>query len=154
MDCFPLLGVINRNHMSDDINQEILAEIRKLRRTFKVLLVSIIVGIIVCAAPGFYYGITRGSSQADSWERVRTAMSRQDFPAALSMAQSLVDREPNYDYGHACLGYVYLAMGDITNAEAQYFQADKLFPDEENDKNVAAVRKRLATGTDFNLLSK
>jgi tetratricopeptide (TPR) repeat protein len=152
MDCFPLLGVINRNHMSDDINQEILAEIRKLRRTFKVLLVSIIVGIIVCAAPGFYYGFTRDS--ADSWERVGTEMSRQDFPKALSMAQSLVDREPNYYYGHSYLGYVYLAMGDLTNAEAQYFQADELFPNEENDKNVAAVRKRLATGTDFNLLSK
>jgi hypothetical protein len=45
-------------------------------------------------------------------------------------------------------------MGDITNAEAQYLRADELFPDEENDKNVAAVRKRLVTGTSFNLLSK
>jgi tetratricopeptide (TPR) repeat protein len=81
-------------------------------------------------------------------------MSRQDFPAALSMAQSLVARQPNYDYGHTYLGYIYLAMNDITNAETQYLQADKLFPGEENEKNLAAVRKRLATGTNFNLLSR
>lgn len=81
-------------------------------------------------------------------------MSRQDFPAALSMAQSLAARQPNYYYGHSYLGYVYLAMGDVTNAETQYLQADKLFPNEENEKNLAAIRKRLAMGTDFNLLSK
>jgi tetratricopeptide (TPR) repeat protein len=136
--------------MNDDINQEILTELRRIRRLFKVFCIFIIVSLV----PSFYYGIRQDSSQADSWERVRTEMSRQDFPKALSMAQSLVYREPNYDYGHTYLGYVYLAMGDITNAEAQYLRADELFPDEENDKNVAAVRKRLVTGTSFNLLSK
>jgi len=140
--------------MSDDTNQEILAEIRKLRRTFKVLLVSIIVGIILVVAPSFYYGVTQDSSHTDSWERVRSAMSRQDFPAALSMAQALVDRQPNYYYGHSYLGYVYLAMGDVTNSESEYLQADKLFPNEQNDKDLAGVQKRLATGTNFNLLSK
>ena len=134
--------------MSDDINQEILAELRKLRSIFKVIVVFIIIG----AAPGFYETFTRSS--ADSWDRVRTAMSRQDFPAALSMAQGLVDRQPNYYYGHSYLGYVYLAMGDVTNAESEYLQADKLFPNEQNDKDLAGVRKRLATGTNFNLLSK
>jgi cytochrome c-type biogenesis protein CcmH/NrfG len=136
--------------MNDDINQDILMELRKLRRAFYLILVFIIVG----AVPGFYYGFTQGSSQTDSWERVRTAMSRQDFPAALSMAQSLAARQPNYYYGHSYLGYVYLAMGDVTNAETEYLQADKLFPNEENEKNLAAVRKRLAMGTNFNLLSK
>jgi hypothetical protein len=135
--------------MSEDINQEILTELRKFKRGFYVILVFIIVG----AAPGFYEGFTRSS--ADSWERVRTAMSRQDFPAALSMAQSLVSREPNYDYGHNYLGYIYLAMDDITNAETEYLRADKLFPSEENDKNLAAVQKRMATGGgDFKLMSK
>jgi tetratricopeptide (TPR) repeat protein len=136
--------------MSDDINQEILTELRRIRRIIKVAVIA----IIVIASPDIYYGFKQGSPQADSWERVRTAMSRQDFQSALSMAQSLVARQPNDYYGHSYLGYVYLAMGDVTNAETEYFKADELFPTEENDKNVVAVRKRLATGAGFNLLSK
>lgn len=60
----------------------------------------------------------------------------------------------SYKLSHGYLGFIYLAMGDVTNAEAEYFKADELFPSEENDKNLAAVRKRLATGAGFNLLSK
>ena len=136
--------------MSEDINQEILAELRKLKRVFYVILVFIILG----ALPAFYAGFTRGYSQANSWDRVRTAMSRQDFPAALSMAQALVARQPDYYYGHAYLGAIYLAMGDVTNAETQYSWAYELFPNEESQKDLAAVRKRLAVGGDFKLLSK
>jgi cytochrome c-type biogenesis protein CcmH/NrfG len=136
--------------MSEDSNQEILVELRKLKRAFYLVLIV----IIVITAPAAYEGFKSGYSQAESWERVRTAMSRQDFPAALSMAQVLVTSQPNYDYGHTCLGYVYLAMGDITNAETQYARAYDLFPSEENEKNLAAVRKRLATGGSFSLLSK
>jgi cytochrome c-type biogenesis protein CcmH/NrfG len=136
--------------MSEDINQEILAELRKLKRVFYVILVFIILG----ALPTFYAGFTRGYSQANSWDRVRTAMSRQDFPAALSMAQALVARQPDYYYGHAYLGAIYLAMGDVTNAETQYSRAYELFPNEESQKDLAAVRKRLAVGGDFKLLSK
>ena len=136
--------------MSEDINQEILAELRKLKRVFYVILVFIILG----ALPAFYAGFTRGYSQVNSWDRVRTAMSRQDFPAALSMAQALVARQPDYYYGHAYLGAIYLAMGDVTNAETQYSRAYELFPNEESQKDLAAVRKRLAVGGDFKLLSK
>ena len=136
--------------MSEDINQEILAELRKLKRVFYVILVFIILG----ALPAFYAGFTRGYSQANSWDRVRTAMSRQDFPAALSMAQALVARQPDYYYEHAYLGAIYLAMGDVTNAETQYSRAYELFPNEESQKDLAAVRKRLAVGGDFKLLSK
>lgn len=69
------------------------------------------------------------------------------------MAQALVRRQPDYYYGHAYLGAIYLAMGDVTNAEMQYSWADKLFPNEENDKDLAAVRKRMAGGG-FDLMSK
>ena len=136
--------------MSEDSNQEILVELRRLKRVFYLILVFIIVGSI----PAFYAGFARGYSQADSWERVTTAMRRQDFPAALSMAQTLVHRQPDYYYGHAYLGAIYLAMDDVTNAEVQYSQAYRLFPNEESEKDLAAVRKRMASGGDFKLMSK
>jgi tetratricopeptide (TPR) repeat protein len=137
--------------MSEDINQEILVQLRKLKRVFCVMLVFIIVG----AVPAFYQGVSRGFSQAaPSWERVRTAMGRQEFPAALSMAQALVARQPDYYYGLGYLGYIYLAMGDVKNAEAHYSRAYGLFPNEESEKDLAAVQKRLAAGGDFKLLSQ
>ena len=89
--------------MSEEINAEILAEIRKLKRRFTVILIFVVIGSV----PAFYAGFMRGSPP-DSWDRARTAMSRQDFPAALSMARALVTRQPNYYYGHAYLGFVLL----------------------------------------------
>jgi cytochrome c-type biogenesis protein CcmH/NrfG len=137
--------------MSEDSNHEILVELRKLKRIFYAILVFIILGSI----PAFYAGFTRGYSQADSWERVTTAMRRQDFAAALSLAQSLVRQQPDYSYGHAWLGAIYLAMDDVTNSEAQYSRACQLFPSEEYEKDLAAVRKRMTNrGGDFKLMSK
>jgi len=136
--------------MSEDINAEILAELRKLKRVFYIILIFIIVG----ALPAFYAGLTRPSTSGDSWARVRTAMDHQDFPAALSMAQTLTTSQPDYYYGHSFLGAIYLAMGDVTNSEAQYSRAYQLFPSEDSAKDLAAVRKRLPAGGDFKLLSK
>jgi tetratricopeptide (TPR) repeat protein len=136
--------------MSEDLNQEILAELRKLKRVFYLILVFIVLG----SMPAFYTGFTRGSLAPDSWDRVTTAMRREDFPTALSMAQRLVTRQPNYYYGHGYLGAIYLAMGDVTNSEAEYSRAYELFPIEESEKDVAAVRKRMAAGGGFKLLTK
>ena len=135
--------------MSDDTNKEILAELRKLKRIFYVILV---VFILACIPP-FIVGSTRDSSA--SWDRVTTAMRHQNFPAALSMAQSLVRQQPDYYYGHAYLGAIYLAMDDVTNAQTQYLRAYQLFPNEEDGKDLAAVQKRMTNGGgDFKLMSK
>ena len=133
--------------MNEEINQAILAELRKLKRIFYAMLVFF---ILACITP-FIVGPAHDSS--DSWDRVTTAMRHENFPAALSMAQSLVRRQPDYYYGHAYLGAIYLAMDDVTNAMAQYSQAYQLFPNEDCQKDLAAVQKRMAGG-DFKLMSK
>lgn len=137
--------------MSDDINREILGELRKLKRVFYLMLVLIAIGVV----PAFFRGFSRGISQAGpSWQSVDTAMKRQDFPKALAEAQALVAQQPNYYYGEAYLGVIYLAMGDLTNAESHYLRAYELFPNEESQKDLAAVRKRLAEQRTMKLLSK
>ena len=137
--------------MSPDINQEILAELRKLKRVFYVILALIIIGTV----PAFYRGFSRSVSQAaSSWQSVDAAMKQQDFPKALAEAQTLVAQQPNYYYGEAYLGAIYLAMGDITNSEKHYLRSYMLFPDEVSQKELAAVRKRLAEQQPTNFLSK
>ena len=93
--------------MSEDINAEILAELRKLKRVFYIILIFIFVGSL----PAFYAAFTRPSTSGDSWARVRTAMDHQDFSAALSMAQALTARQPDYYYGHAFLGIYLFGYG-------------------------------------------
>ena len=136
--------------MSEDINQEILAELRKLKRVFYLILVFIVVGSV----PAFYAGFKRGLSTPDSWDQVTTAMRHQDFRAALSLGRALVASQPNYYYGHAYLGAIYLALGDVTNAEAKYSRAYELFPSEESEKDLAAVRKRIAAAGGIKVLTK
>src|SRR4051812_18375707 len=103
--------------MSEDINQEVLTELRKIsstsRRVFWLLLLLVILSVL--AFPLSRH--SRTSSSVASWEAVNTAMRQQDFPKALAEAQDLVTRQPNYYYGQAYLGTIYLAMGDVTNAE-------------------------------------
>ena len=130
--------------MSEDINQEILTELRAVkalgRRVFWLLLLLLIASVLAFPA-----GRRSRTSSADvSWESVNTAMRHQDFHKALAEGRELVAQQPGYFYGEAYLGVIYLAMGDLTNAEAHYARAHELFPTEEAEKELAAVRKRLA----------
>jgi hypothetical protein len=129
--------------MSEDVHQDILKELKKSRRSNQMILVaaSLIVLISLILRP-------KPSNPENSWTGVDSAMRRLDFPRALSLAKDNVERQPDYYYGHSYLGTIYLAMDDVTNSEAQYLRAYELFPSEDNEKNLAAVRKRLAAGKD------
>lgn len=140
--------------MSDDINQQVVEELRGVRsicrRLFWVLLLVLIVSVLA-------FPISRRSRStpaANSWSSVDTAMRQQDFSKALAEAQALVAQQPNYYYGQAYLGVIYLAMGDLTNSEAHYKRAYELFPTEESEKDLAAVRKRMAEQQPIKLLSR
>jgi cytochrome c-type biogenesis protein CcmH/NrfG len=135
--------------MTDGINEEILLELRKLKRATYLIMVFVLLSIL----PAFYYSFRRAQPAANSWDTVNTAMRRQDFRAALSQARSFVTAQPYYHYGHAYLGAIYLAMGDVTNAHTCYLHAYELFPNEQNEKDLDAVRKRLSQPPPMKLLS-
>ena len=137
--------------MSENINEGTVTELRRIRLALYLFMVILALGLL----PAFLNGFSRGTAEAAaSWERVRTAMSRQDFQSALSMANVLVERQPNYYYGHSYLGAIYMAVGNLTNAESHYLRAYQLFPDEQAEKDLAAVRKRMGTSQQIKLLSK
>ena len=129
--------------MSEDINQQILKELQKSRRSNMALWA-------VIGATLLFLTIShrKPSEPANAWTGVTTAMRQLDYPKALAMAQANVTRLPRDYYGHTYLGTIYLAMGDVTNSEAEYLRAYELFPSEENEKNLTAVRKRLAMEKD------
>jgi cytochrome c-type biogenesis protein CcmH/NrfG len=135
--------------MSEDINQEILAEIRKSRRSTQILL-AVIGGVLLLVS----FTHQKPAEPAHSWSAVQTDIRQLDFPKALALAQANVAIQSSDYHGHSYLGFIYLSMGDVTNPEAEYLRAYQLVPSEDNEKSLAAVRKRLAAGGDFKLLSK
>ncbi len=135
--------------MSEDINQEILTELRKMRRTNQIMscVVLVLLAIAVAFIPivrHYRLGATQASRQARAWDEVTTAMHDWNYPKALSLTQTIIKRNTNDYYGYSYLGYIYVEMGDLTNAEAQYSRAYELWPNETNEKNLNAIRKRIS----------
>ena len=83
-------------------------------------------------------------SQESCWSQIDTALELGDFKTALSVARTMTKRTPASYYAYSYLGHVYLTMGDLTNAEAQFTRAYELYPTEDQEKPLTAVRKRLA----------
>jgi cytochrome c-type biogenesis protein CcmH/NrfG len=139
--------------MNDDVDQAILSELRKLRRSSQV---SIWLGVVVVAAgltyivflrytrPDHPPRVARQQAQPRRWDEVNAAIDREEYSNALLLAQAVVARQTNYYYGYSYLGNIHLALGDITNAEINYLRAWELWPDEENGKNLTAIRRRIA----------
>ena len=147
--------------MNQDSNAEILAELRSLRRHnqfgayFSIMFMLIVVAYIswsVRERQGAWAGSPRSQaappantfSSADVWSKISTALDEGDDHKALSIARDFVARRPDYYYSHATLGSAYIALGDFTNAETAYSRAVDLYPEEEYEKALGAVRKRLA----------
>ncbi|HEU0009587.1 MAG TPA: hypothetical protein VFT34_07215 [Verrucomicrobiae bacterium] len=150
--------------MNEDTNQEILKELRSLRRHSQF---SAYVGVLIVAVGIGYVSWLRWERQSawranyqtrtapppqnavkdtqeGVWPSIDAALDRGDNQKALSIAQNFVARQPGYYYSHASLGNVYLAMNDFTNAETAYLRAVQLYPAEEYEKALTAIRKRLA----------
>ena len=148
--------------MNEDINREILTELRSLRRLAQW---SVWLSVLAFAVLAVYFGFGRQqllrsrfarevdashrapqptADTGDAWTDIQASLDRGDNQKALSVAQRFVTRQPSYHYSHASLGSVYVAMNDFTNAEAAYARAVELYPVEEHEKALVAIRKRLA----------
>ena len=149
--------------MNDDLNKEILSELRRLRCLVQtsvwlsVLAFAVLVVYFVYARPqilrsrsvravdGYQQRAEQPSDDtSDPWTGIQAALDHGEYQKALSLAQQFIARQSNYHYSHATLGSVYVAMNDFTNAEAAYLRAVELYPAEEHEKALAAIRKRLA----------
>jgi tetratricopeptide (TPR) repeat protein len=148
---------------AEDVNRQILLELRRLRRSNE-LATYFVLAVLVLAGAYIYWRVrqspqrsqpvqqaeqlhrSRSPARAERsrpWDEVSDATDRFDYPKAISLLQGLIARQPSYYYGYAYLGNVYLATGDLTNAEAHFLRAYELLPDEENEKPLAAIRKRI-----------
>jgi tetratricopeptide (TPR) repeat protein len=83
------------------------------------------------------------SHEIDSWHDARTLHSDGKLAEAEEMVQRLCKKYPDYDYGYALLGCWKQELGNLKEAEANYAKAYDLFPSEDNEKTLVAIRKAL-----------
>jgi len=135
--------------MSEEIEKQILEELRSQTRFNKLtaIIAACIIGALLTAT--FITEIVRSraksaQSNPKPWAGVTAAYERYDFDKAIALAEPLVAKHPNDDYGCSYLAQIYFLKGDLANAEKNYAHAYELFPSEEHEKSLAAIRKRRA----------
>ena len=69
-------------------------------------------------------------------------MHQYDYPRALKLTQGFLAAHPDDYYAHGYLGYIYLQMDDLAHAEEEYSRSYELWPSEDTQKHLEAVRKR------------
>jgi tetratricopeptide (TPR) repeat protein len=120
-----------------DTDQQILSEVRRLHHTNQwILLVTVAVFVmavyLVCEIP----------RQTSPWSPVYWAVRRYDYERALTLAKRIVRDHPEDYYGHEYLGYIYLQMGNLNQAELEYSRAYELAPPKGLQEKLQEIRKR------------
>lgn len=130
--------------MNDDVNQQILIELRKSRRLNQIAFIVVLFLLAISSALETY-SISRRQQEkeADSWYAVRTATEHAEYDKARAIAEHLTKKNPEDYYGYSYLGNIALATGRLKEAESNYVRAAELLPSEENEKAVQAIRKRM-----------
>ncbi len=138
--------------MNEKDTNELLEELRKqtalFNRANRINFVAyIILGIIIAFSIAFSplaYRIRAGHRTTpqviDSWQEARNLTDKGDLTSAVAMIQRLISRYPEFYYGYALLGSIYHEMGNLKKAEENYAKAFELFPTEDNEKTLKAIR--------------
>jgi tetratricopeptide (TPR) repeat protein len=121
----------------EDINQQILSEVRALHHINQwILLVTVAVLVM---AVYLIFEIPRNTSP---WSPVSEAVRRYDYEKALTLAKRIIREHPEDYYGHEYLGYIYLQMGNLNLAEQEYSRACELAPPKGLQEKLEEIRKR------------
>ena len=139
--------------LEPDTEQQLLHELRnhtllfkQTNRTLAVMLAWL--GILsVLAAAGLVFGdrlfaAGRDRDEAgDSWRSARVLVDKGDLTRGREMIGRLIAKNPRNYYGYRLLGFVEQESGNLKESEASFVRACELFPTDENEKNLAAIRK-------------
>jgi tetratricopeptide (TPR) repeat protein len=117
---------------------EILPELGKLRNASQWML-----GMVAALLVLTIYLITElPRRQASPWTSVYQAMRHYDYKKALELSGRIATEHPNAYYAHEYRGDIYLEMGDLAHAEAEYTRAYELSPPQVLLEKLRVVRER------------
>jgi cytochrome c-type biogenesis protein CcmH/NrfG len=126
-------------NQKENINQQILSELRGLHHTNQWIVV-ITVAILVTTV---YLVIELPRRMTSPWSAVTQAVRQYDYERAVSLAKKMIAEHPDDYYGHEYLGNIYFQMGQLNQAEAEYSRACQLAPPEHLKAKIEEVRTRI-----------
>ncbi|MFC1453543.1 tetratricopeptide repeat protein [Verrucomicrobiota bacterium] len=141
--------------MHEETDKQILDELRRLNAfaqkstkmnviAVSVLCIFVVLFLVSISLRHRLYSRTTATSQGtDSWHEVRSLMDTAQYDKAKAVVQALIEKSPDYYYGYSYLAGIHLAEGNLVEAEASFEKAYGLFPLEENEDNLIAIRKAL-----------
>jgi tetratricopeptide (TPR) repeat protein len=140
-DDFEPAGAANISSTPVDIDRQLLSEVRELRQRswWNTLLAGVLLILTVYLISELPRRI------ASPWTEVSRAMRGYDYRRALSLAKAIAAQHRNDYYAHEYLGDVYVAIGDLANAESEYARAYELAPPQVLQRKLSDVRRRRGT---------
>jgi len=139
--------------MDHETEQQMLEELRThttlltgVNRSNAIILVWLGVLIVLLAA-NLIFGdrisemFAARAVSPDSWRDARRLVEKGDLPKAREMIGRLIAKTPRNFYGYRMMGFVEAGLGNSKTAETNFVRACELFPSEENEKNLEAIRK-------------
>lgn len=141
--------------MNEEIEKQIVDELRSLnafaRKASKtnrmaLVMLGVLVAAIIVSIPLRHRLNSRARSASqttDSWQQARTLLDQGATDKGREMIERLLQKNPDYFYGHALMGSVYQELGDLDAAEKSYARAADLFPNDDNEKTLTAIRKAI-----------
>jgi tetratricopeptide (TPR) repeat protein len=133
-----------------DENNTIQLILKELQSQTRYLRQSALLGVVAIVALFVFIGIStyrvltiehHKKDTAPSWNQVQLLDDQGKHDEALKMALSILLNSPSDWYSNSYVAAIYLAKGDLINAEKYYAVAYQLFPSDENSKMLIAVRK-------------
>ena len=143
----------DRDQQLIDALHELTVQLQRLRRASNIAAIVCVALLIGFAAylPIRYRSLASSGSRQltqetprDSYKAVRSAMDSLDYDKATQTLQRIVQQYPNDYYAFAYLGNIAVTTGKLKQAETYYSRAYALFPTDDYEKQLRAVRKRLA----------
>ncbi len=127
--------------MSDDPLHHLVEEITRLRCTSQVswIIAILLLGTLVVVN---IFGV-HVEPKNDSWVTVRRLADAARYEEALTVANRLVEKDPDSPQTHILMGTLQLSLGKLHQAESSFTKAYELLPNEYNANLLNAVRKRL-----------
>jgi tetratricopeptide (TPR) repeat protein len=132
-------SAIEMPKQKEDINQQLLSEVRGLRHTNQWI---VLIAIAVFATTA-YLVIELPQRVTSPWSAITQATRRYDYERAISSTKKLIAEHPEDYYGYEYLGNIYFQMGKLNEAEAEYSRAYQLAPPEHLKAKIEEVRKRI-----------
>ena len=134
--------------MDTETEKQILAELRKQNRINVIGLVWLgVLVVLFVVILAFRDRITSscrtGVPPSDSWREANALVDKGDFQKGTEMIRRLIAKHPDYYYGYKLMGCVEHELGNLEETEVNYAKAYDLFPTEDNEKDLAAIRKAI-----------